>query len=85
MFSACEGKPTEFADQLKCSDGELADKWDGCVDRGSKRVQCPYPFIPCNQLKSNGEFKCGRSCSSFGGKRTDCTDGKTSEVILNVW
>merc|ERR1712038_1985250 len=68
----CEGKPTESATQLKCLDGALADRWDGCVERGSVRVQCPYPFIPCNDLKhssplargelckSNGEFKCGR-------------------------
>ena len=58
-------------DKLLCSDGSVENKWDGCVDKGSVRVQCPKGFVPCNKLRDNGvEFKCGTDCSRNGGQRT---------------
>ena len=58
-------------DKLLCSDGSVENKWDGCVDKGSVRVQCPKGFVPCNKLRDNGvEFKCGTDCSRNGGQRS---------------
>merc|ERR1712060_232587 len=58
-------------DHLLCSDGSVADKWNGCVDKGDGvfRVQCPKDYVPCNDITENGEFKCGTDCSTLGGKR----------------
>ena len=71
----CGAAPTDSEDKLECADGTEAKKWNGCVNNGSKRYRCPYPYIPCNDLNSNGEFYCMKTCSSNGGKRT-CTGGK---------
>merc|ERR1719431_1141415 len=67
----CIGEPRDD-DLLLCADGKTGVLWDGCVDRGSTRVQCPKGYYPCNQLKANGKvFHCDTSCDGYGGKR-DC-------------
>ena len=66
----CVTESTTDPDKLLCLDGKSADKWNGCIDRGSVRVQCPQGFYPCNKLRDNGkEFICGEDCSNSGGKR----------------
>ena len=61
---------SRFDDKLLCSDGSVQDKWTGCVDNNSVRVQCPKGHVPCNKLNSNGEFVCSTDCSNHDGDRT---------------
>ena len=66
----CVTEPTRDSDKLLCLDGKTVDKWNGCINRGSVRVQCPKGYYPCNQLRDNGkEFMCGKTCNNNGGKR----------------
>ena len=60
-------------DKLLCADGHTAGKWNGCIERGSYRIQCPSGTKPCNRLRKGTqgkEFTCGTTCSSQGGVRT---------------
>jgi len=77
----CIGKPREDL-KLLCSDGRAGDKWDGCFERSSVRVQCPRGRSPCNGLRKEAnfsEFHCQRfdvkekNCTKYGGVR-DCTN-----------
>merc|ERR1719320_1567075 len=72
----CIGEPRDD-DKLLFADGKTGSLWDGCVARGSFRVQCPRGYYPCNQLKANGKvFHCDTSCQGYGGKRNcSCTVG----------
>ena len=73
----CGAEPTEYTNKLECADGTLENTWNGCVNKGSYRVRCPYPYIPCHDMRSNGvEFFCGTTCNSRGGKRK-CSGGNT--------
>ena len=65
----CIGEPRED-DKLLCADGKTGAQWNGCVNRGVDRLQCPKGFYPCNQLNSNGQFHCDPTCKDNGGKRS---------------
>ena len=74
----CLGEPRDD-DKLLCADGETADIWSGCFDRGSVRIQCPRGTYPCNNLRiaSNyTEFQCYSNCKNFGGYK-ECSSGKS--------
>jgi len=83
--SDCIGEPRDD-DKLLCADGKTGSLWDGCVARGSFRVQCPRGYYPCNQLKANGKvFHCDTSCQEYGGKRNcSCTVGACGLFNLNA-
>ena len=58
---------------------EWDDNWDGCFNRNSYIVRCPFPYIPCEEMWSykdsegktidRNDFKCGKNCEDKGGKR----------------
>ena len=65
----CIGIPRED-NLLLCADGNTAEKWNGCYERESYRIQCPNGYYPCNNLRDNSvEFVCGTDCSANDGKR----------------
>ena len=64
---------------MDCADGSQVhvfdDKpWNGCLDRGSYRFNCPLTYKPCEQMREDGkEFICDPTCEDFGGLRKTCT------------
>merc|ERR1712179_707248 len=85
----CIGKPREDL-KLLCSDGRAGDKWDGCFERGSVRVQCPRGRSPCNGLRKEAnfsEFHCQRfdvkekNCTKYGGVR-DCINEEKDYMCI---
>ena len=85
----CGDTPTEYDDKMECADGSFADivdgDWNGCLDKGSTIFRCPFPMIPCQNMRKdeNGEetndFECGTTCSEKGGKRDSCNGGIISK------
>merc|ERR1712242_426586 len=81
LFIDCGDAPTQYADKLECADGTFVDifdeGWDGCLNKGSYRVRCPYPYIACEKMRVvNGvetkDFHCEITCSNHEGKRKTC-------------
>merc|ERR1712060_415135 len=77
LFIDCGDTPTKSTNKIQCADGEEVEVTDGslegCTSRGSHIFRCPFPLIPCENLKENGkEFQCDKTCSEKGGKRKTC-------------
>ena len=86
---------------MQCADDELVPvdptndnwdgNWDGCFNRGSFIVRCPYPYIPCGEMwsspftfqdeygneieRNRRDFKCGKNCGDKKDKRRTCNRG----------
>ena len=61
---------------------KLAEKWEGCINQGSRRVRCPKGTHPCNSRVNNGkEFSCFEDCSENGGRK-ECSDDGTDRKII---
>merc|ERR1712142_101987 len=72
----CYSQPRTDNAKLLCADGETSYTWDGCINRGSHRIQCGKFHYPCNELKNEKEFLCETDCSNLGGNRV-CTLGSS--------
>ena len=77
----CGDLPTVYSDKLECADGTFADIWDGRLKKDSYRFRCPFPYIPCRDMRvvdgsESKDFHCDLTCSSFGGKRETCNGGQ---------
>ena len=90
-FIDCGDTPVPKKDQLECANGDFADivdgDWNGCLEKNSYRFRCPYPYIPCQQMREvDGEetldFWCDEDCSNYGGKRKTSNGGKMHIYIL---
>merc|ERR1712242_255443 len=90
LFIDCGDAPTQYADKLECADGTFVDifdeGWDGCLNKGSYRVRCPYPYIACEEMREvNGvetkDFHCEITCSNHEGKRKTCNRGKILSLL----
>ena len=83
-LSDCGDTPTAFEDKIECADGSFADikdgNWNGCLDKGSSIFRCPYPMIPCQNMRDvdgskTRDFECSITCLDKGGKRSSCNGG----------
>ena len=92
-FIDCGDTPVPEKDQLECANGKFADIIDGdengCLKKNSYRFRCPYPKIPCQDMrvvdgKETLDFHCDNDCSSYGGKRKTCNGGKMSLSHHNI-
>ena len=60
---------------LECANGNFVARWNGCIDQGSVRIRCPKKQCPCNDIGGNGEFRCRKDCTKYGGLRNCLTKG----------
>ena len=78
----CYAKSTNSTEMLECANGNLAQKWKGCINQGSIRIRCPKDTFPCNSRVNNGkEFSCLPDCSENGGRKECSDDGMNRKMI----
>ena len=70
---------------LECANGNFVDTWNGCVDQGSVRIRCPKKQFPCNDIGGNGEFRCRKDCTEYGGLRNCLTKGIFIPKLILIW